>query len=302
MLRDYFYLFIYKFSSLIMRVMPKKVLDLLLRLNAYIIYYLSSKYRNIIFTNLDLAFKNKLSKKQKKAISIDVFYNLLQVLTGIIRRENLSGTELLENIHFENESYLLDALKNNEKIIFITGHYSNWELLPPVLTLKYHITIAGIGRKLDSNLMDKILLKNREKFGVEMIYRKGAIKGAIKALKENKAVGFLLDQNLREKQGGIKVDFFGKPVGHSPAASVLARNFNATMIPVFISTDDYTRYTVTFYPPLETIKTDNKEDDILKMTQAQADITQKVIEQRPHEWFWVHKRWKAYSPELYKKS
>jgi len=274
----------------------------LLKLLAYVAYYLRSKYRHIIFTNLDLAFQNRLSAQEKKSIALRVFYNLAQTITGFMKRSGMGKEELLTNISFRNEEYLLNAIENKEKIIFITGHYSNWELLPPAITSKYDITLVGIGRKLDSDVMDKVLLENREQFGVEMLYRRGAMKGAMKALKENKTVGFLLDQSLGEKQGGIKVNFFDKPVGHSPAASVLARNFEATMIPAFISTDDYRHYTVTFYEPIPYLKTDDKEADILTMTQAQADVTEQVIKQKPQEWFWAHKRWKAYYPELYRKS
>ncbi len=276
-------------------------MNTLLKSISYATYYLHGKYRDIIFINLDLAFKNSLSDKEKKKIVLRVFYNMIQTVIGFMKRNGISKEKLLENISFKNEHYLLDALKNKEKIIFITGHYSNWELLPPAVTSKYGITLVGIGRKLDSDVMDKVLLKNREQFGVEMLYRRGAIKGAIKALKQNKIVGFLLDQSLGEKQGGIKVNFFGKPVGHSPAASILARNFDATMLPAFISTDDYKHYTVTFYETLTTLKTDDKEADILSMTQAQADITEQVVKNKPEEWFWAHKRWKAYLPEIYKK-
>lgn len=302
MIVDYLYLFIYKLFSLLTKIIPSMIMNGFFKLLAYAAYYLHGKYRRIALTNLDFAFQNMLSEEEKKNIILRVYYNLVQTVTGFMKRSGMDKETLLVNIHFKNEHYLLQAIENKEKIIFITGHYSNWELLPPAITSKYGITLVGIGRKLDSDTMDKVLLRNREQFGVEMLYRKGGMKGAIKALRQNKTVGFLMDQSLGEKQGGIKVDFFGKSVGHSPAASVLARNLGAIMIPAFISTDDYKHYTVTFYKPIAPVKTDNKEADILTMTQAQASITEQVIREKPQEWFWVHKRWKVYYPELYKQS
>jgi len=281
--------------------MPNNIANRLLRGLSTLVFYLKPRYYRIVSTNLEIAFPNRYTPKEKKDYTLGTFYRLGQAILGLMKRGRLSPEELTKNIHFQNEAILLDALRKKEKIIFIMAHYGNWELLPPAIASKYNMTIAGIGRKLDSSLMDKILLKNRERFGIEMLYRRGAMKGAMKALKENKSVCFLLDQSLGEKQGGIRVDFFGKPVGHSPAVSVLARNFDATLIPAFISTDDYKSYTATFYPPIPTLKTENKEADIHAMTQAQASITEEVIRQRPQEWFWVHKRWKVYLPELYGK-
>jgi KDO2-lipid IV(A) lauroyltransferase len=127
------------------------------------------------------------------------------------------------------------------------------------------------------------------------------MKGSIKALKEGKAIGLLLDQHLGARQGGIEVNFFNYKAMHSPAASVLARNFEADMIPAYISTDDYKHYVVTFYEPILFTKTDNKDADLLKMTQAQANIMQEVITNKPEEWFWVHKRWKGFYASMYKR-
>jgi len=296
---DYFYLFIYQFFTLLSKLLPKRVMDLLLLGLSKIIYRLDKKHRQIIHTNLKLAFGNTLTKAQMDKIGIHTFYNMLQTIVGFMRRYGRTRQELLKNVSFQNEHFVQHAIDTNQKIIFITGHYSNWELLAPAIAARFTIALAAVGRKLDSSLMDQLLKKNREQFGVELLYKKGAMKGMIKALKNGKAVGLLLDQSLGEKQGGIKVDFFGKSAGHSPAASILSRTLDATVIPAFITTDDYEHYTVTFHEPLPIIKTEDKEMDIRLMTQAQADITQKVIETKPEEWFWVHKRWKTYYPDLY---
>jgi KDO2-lipid IV(A) lauroyltransferase len=268
---------------------------------SFLVYRLDKKHKHIINANLNLAFGDKLTQLQRDAIGKRTFYNLTQTIIGFMRRSGKSKEELLENVTFKNEHILQNAIDDHKKIIFVTGHYSNWELLPPAITSKFGITLVGIGRQLDSLLMDKVLIKNREQFGVEMLYRRGGMKGSIKALKEGKAIGLLLDQHLGARQGGIEVNFFNYKAMHSPAASVLARNFEADMIPAYISTDDYKHYVVTFYEPILFTKTDNKDADLLKMTQAQANIMQEVITNKPEEWFWVHKRWKGFYASMYKR-
>lgn len=299
---DYIYLFLYRSFELLVNILPKPAMDRSLNALSAFAYRFSKKHQKIINTNLDLAFNNMLNQQDKNKVGIHTFYNLLQTIIGIMKRDKVSKEALLNDLTFNNEDILLNALKENKKIIFITGHYGNWELIPPALTTKFNIALSIIGRKLDSPVMDQILVAKREKFNVKMIYRKGAIKHAIKALKNNSAIGLLLDQHLGKQQGGIEVDFFNHKVYQSPAASVLGRLTDAAIIPLFITTDDYEKYTLTFYPALPIIKTDQKEDDIKQMTQAQSDIIEKVIRNKPNEWFWVHKRWKGFYPELYKNS
>jgi KDO2-lipid IV(A) lauroyltransferase len=296
---DYIYLFLYKFFTFLAKILPKKAMDFLLKMLSKFAYKVDKKHNHIINANLKLAFGNNLSQKERDNIAERTFYNLLQTIIGFVKRDGKNQDEILKHITFKNEYFVKEALDNCKKIIFITGHYSNWELLSSVISIKFNINLVAVGRKLDSDLMDKILIKNREQFGVEMIYRKGGVKGIIKALKSGKAVGMLLDQHLGAKQGGIEVEFFNHKVLHSPSASIMARSFEAELIPSYISTDDYLNYTVTFYKPIPHIKTDNKRADIFNMTQAQAKIMEDVIRERPEEWFWVHKRWKGFYPNIY---
>ena len=217
--------------------------------------------------------------------------NLLDTTLGIIARDGMQKSEVIENVTFEGEEIVQKYQEAGKKIIFVTGHQGNWELLSQAIAIKFDLTLVGVGRELDSKLMDKLLKENRERFNVEMVYKKGAMKGCIKALSQNKAIGILVDQAIRPNQS-IEVDFFEQKSTHTPLASILSRKFGIDLIPAFISTEDYKSYHVKIYEPIETLKTENQEEDLAKLTQAQADAMQVAIEAHPKEWFWMHKRWK----------
>lgn len=293
MISDFISLFFYYFFKFLTKVLPKKLMDFKIWVLSILIYHIYRKYNKIINTNLTLTFPN-LTKKEKNKIGRESIYNLLQVIIGFMRRSNISKEEFLKDIEVKNEDILKNALKENKKIILFTAHYSNWEVLPLVVTTYFNTPFSVIGRKLNSKAMDKILFKQREKFNIEMIYRKGAMKNSLKRLKENRPIGFLIDQHLGAKQGGIEVDFFGKRVFQSPAISILARQLDALIIPVFIETKDYKKHTITIYNPLETIKTQNKQEDIFKMTQEQSNFIEKIVKKEPAPWLWSHKKFKGF--------
>ena len=261
-------------------------------------YFISKKHQKIINTNLDIAFNNTLSKKQKKAYGISAFMNLLDTTLGIIKRDGMQKQEVIENVTFEGEEIVQKYQDEGKKIIFVTGHQGNWELLSQAIAIKFDLTLVGVGRKLDSEVMDKILKENRERFNVEMVYKKGAMKGCIKALSQNKAVGILIDQGISPNQS-VNVKFFNKEATHTPLASILSRKFGIDLIPAFISTNDYLNYHVKIYEPIQSLKTQNQEEDLAKLTQAQADAMQVAIEAHPKEWFWMHKRWKGVEGGVY---
>ncbi len=288
---DYVYLGLYKFFGFLLWILPDGFIRLLMLGLAWFAYTFSTKHQKIISSNLDIAFHPSLAYEEKKSIGIAAFMNLIDTVFGIIRRDSMSKDEVIRNIDFEGSEIIERYQKEKKNFILVTGHYGNWELLSQSIAIRFRLTLVGVGRKMDSDAMDKILKKNRERFNVEMIYKNGAIKGCIKSINQGKTIGILTDQSIRKSQS-VDVVFFGKTTTHTPLASILARKFEIDMIPIYISTDDYKQYTVKVQKPIKYIKTDNQEEDLVILTQLQASVTEKVIKEDPKQWFWMHNRWK----------
>jgi KDO2-lipid IV(A) lauroyltransferase len=297
-MRDWLYLGLYNSFSFLLKKLPRKTTISLMRGLAWFAYTLSKKHQHIINSNLDLAFDNKLTKEEKKRIGIDAFMNLVDTVFGIMLRDKMEKEEVIKNVSFENAEIIKKYQEEGKQFILVTGHYGNWELLSQSIAIHFDLTLVGVGRALDSKVMDEILIKNRERFNVEMVYKKGAMKGCIRAIGKKKIVGILVDQHLPIEQS-IDVEFFNHKVTHTPITAILSRKFELDLIPAFISTDDYENYVVKIYEPIKSIKTQNQEEDLLNMTQAQAKVLEEVIRAKPNQWFWQHKRWKAYYKSIY---
>jgi len=289
-MKDIFYLLVFNIFKFFIWIIPDKMMYYFAKGLAALIYRVDKKHRHIANVNLNLAYGNTLSVQQKNEIIKATYLNLMLLLVDFIRNQGISKEKLLKKVTFENEHILMDVLAKDQKIILVTAHYGNWELLPLSLAAKFG-PLTGVGRKLDSDSMDKILSTNREQFDIEMLDKKGAMKEMITVLKNNRMLGLLVDQNTSANEG-ILVDFFDKPVRHTPSAAILARRFDALIIPAFITRDSYPHCTITFYKPIVTDKTEDKEKDIFESVQKQAKITEEIIRAQPGEWFWLHKRWK----------
>lgn len=295
---DYIYIFAFKTFVLLVKYTPKFITNAILNAFTFIAYKLDSRHRKIARVNLDLAYEDKMSEEEKRKITKKCYKNLLYNMRDFVENQNISKEQLLGKIKIHNEHFYNDIKEENKGIIFLTAHYGNWELLPLCIGAKYG-KLWGVGRNLDSKKMNDILQKNRNQFNVHMLEKKGALKGLLKALKNGENIGLLVDQNTRDKEG-ILIDFFGKKARHTPSAALIARKTGAIMLPTYITTNDYKTYDITFYQPIYTEKTDYSKEDIKKSVQAQATVTQKAIENKPDEWFWLHRRWKNQYEELYK--
>ena len=296
-MRDMLYVTLFYLFRFVIRILPDRIMGKFVTLLARAVFYIDKKHRHIAEVNLNLAYGDTMGQAQKTAIIKATYENLLLMLIDFVKNQGILEEKLLEKVTFHNDMVIQKALAKGEKIILLTAHYGNWELLPLALAAKY-APLTAVGRKLDSSAMDAILQKNREQFNIEIVEKKGAMREMIAVLKNNRMLGLLVDQNTSENEG-ILVDFFSKPARHTPAAAILSRRFDAVILPVFISTVSHNAYEITFYEPIYTEKTEDSEKDIRVSVQKQAKITEDVIRQRPQEWFWLHKRWKNQFEELY---
>lgn len=277
---------------------PKCIMDFILKSGAIFFYTIDKKHRKIAKANLDLTYEDKISEDEKINIIKGCYKNLIYTLADFIRNQGATKEEVLNKVSFKNEDLLTSLIKQNRKIIIMTAHYGNWELLSLAIAAKL-TPLSIVGRDLESEVMNKILTKNREQFDVELLSKSGAMKGMLTALKKNRPVGILVDQNTKNEEG-ILIDFFGKKARHTPSAAVLAKKFDAVIIPAFIKSMDNESYEIEFYESFEVANSEDKEKDILECVQKQADITEEVIKSKPNEWFWLHKRWKNQYEHIYK--
>ncbi|WOE71179.1 lipid A biosynthesis lauroyl acyltransferase [Hydrogenimonas thermophila] len=295
---DYIYLIAFNTFQWIILHTPDFIKFPIIKGLARLAYFLDAKHRHIAKVNLDLAFEDSLNETEKREIIKKVYENLLFNLADFVKNQGISKEELLSKVKFENVEVIENAKKSGKPIIFMTAHYGNWELLALAIAAKFG-PLSVVGRPLDSKVMNKILERNRKQFDIEVIPKKGAMRPLIKALKNGRSVGLLVDQNTSDNDG-VLIDFFGKKARHTPAVSILAKRMNAIIIPAFIQTDDHKVYTISFYTPLKIKNSGNNEEDILENIQAQANITEQVICQKSEEWFWLHKRWKNQYESYYK--
>lgn len=294
--KDFIYLMLYKFAKFIFTYTPKRLQKSSMDALAWLFYTFDKKHTKIVTTNLDLVFENQLTLEQKESMTLKIFRNFAYFGADFIRNQNLTREDILNKVTFKNEEIFLETLKLNRPIIITTAHYGNWELLSIALAAKFG-SACVVGRNIDSGAIDEIVSVNRSRFQLELIPKNGAAKGIISALRSGKIVGVLVDQNTSAKEG-IEVEFFGKKALHTHAISIFAQKLNAVIQPAFIRRVGNDKEEIFFMEPIF-IEKFEKNEAILKATQAQASATELAIRQKPDEYFWFHKRFKHFYKDKY---
>ena len=278
--------------------LPKNYRKGFFTLLAFLAYKASKKYRKISHTNLDYAFDNKMSFEEKDEITRYSFKNLSFNFLHLMELRHISKDELQKKITIQNIEAVEKVHKEGRAIIYVTTHYSSWELGGASIGA-FIEPLAAVYRKLKNEAYQDWLLDARASFRNSNLEKSNVVKPLIRLIKNGKASGLLIDTNINKREG-VEVSFMGKPIRQTSTPAYLARKFNAAIIPVTMRTDDDENYTLMLFDEIPVEKTDNQEADILKATQLQADWLTEIITKEPKFWFWLHRRWKSDNPEIYK--
>ncbi|MBT3514839.1 MAG: lysophospholipid acyltransferase family protein [Nitrospina sp.] len=284
------------FFIFFLKNLSAKSIFLLGRILGNLSYSLTTKRRKIALVNLNIAFGNKKSNKEKKKIIKNSFIQVaLSTLQSLWVLKNPNRVKQL----IEGDPVGLDivekCLLRQKGIFFLTAHYGNWEIMGIDHGYRGICKLHSIIRRLDNPYLDEVAFKLRTISGNGIFYRNESLLQIVRVLKNNEAVAIMMDQNTAK--GGIFVDFFGEKAATARALARLSYRTGTPIIPFFCYPTEKGTYRLKYGPELTLKKTEHREKDITEWTQLCEKFIEKTINDTPDPWIWAHRRWKTRPPE-----
>ena len=278
-------------------ILPKNARKSFFLFLATLAYYISAKSRKTVKQNLKFVFNDSLSDKEIRSITKYSFKNLLLNFLHLMEIRHMDLHELQKRVKIQNIEAVQKVHKEGRAIIYVTTHYSSWELGGTSIGA-FIEPLGAVYRKMKDKNYESWVLESRSRFGNTNLEKTNVLKPLIKLIKDKKASGILIDTRMNKREG-VDVEFMGKTISQTATPAYLARKFNAAIIPVTMRTDDDENYTLMIFDEIPVEKTDDEKADILKATQLQADWLTSLIRKEPKFWFWLHRRFKGEYPEIY---
>ncbi len=244
-------------------------------------------FGDIAVMNLKAAFPEK-GEAEIKDIARRSFAHIFMVICEFFWLKGKVG-EFNKIVHPDPECYSTSELarKSGSKgMIFVTPHVGNWEISGMVLALQLDFKVGTVVRTARNPYLDRLISSGRMVEGVRIIHSKGAVREMLHAIEDGYAIGTLIDQNTRVRDGGIFVNFFGLPVPVSRAPAALARKSN-----YFVATGATFRTGMEFIPyfkPLPKPVAEYGSDE--ELTQDLMTMAEDFIRRDPAQYIWFYKR------------
>ena len=224
-----------------------------------------------------------------EAIARESFINLGMAFAEVVRIYYGRGDHILRNVEIRGREHYREAKSRNRGVIFITGHCGNWELLALAFGSSCD-RISVVARAQDNPRLNGLIEKVRGRYGNRVIYKKGALRDILSALRKNGTVGILMDQAVVKDEGFI-TDFLGRGAWTTKMPALIARKTGAAVLPAFIHREGG-RHIVTIHPEVRLAGYGDTGEALVENTRLLSGFVEAYIRQHPTEWLWIHRRWK----------
>ena len=199
---------------------------------------------------------------------------------------NFKNNKLSKYLKIEGAEYLEEIKIKKKPVVFISGHFSNFELMAMQLE-NSGIDIAAIYRPLNNTFLNSTM----EKIRINHICKNQIPKGKsgsrkiLEFFKKGTSIALMIDQRVSE---GVKVNFFNRPAYTTSIPAQLSKKFECEIVPVYIERIENYFFNISINKPLKFEKTDSIE----KITEKLNNILESMISKNPNQWIWTHNRWK----------
>ena len=242
--------------------------------------------KNLIKENIIKAYP-KIENKDLKKIINGMWGNYGRILSEYVFMKNFRNSKLSDNIIIKGQE-ILDKIKSeNKPVIFISGHFNNFELMAMHIE-KSGLEVAAIYRPLNNKFLNFFMEKIRKKFICKHQIKKG-ISGTKKILnhfKNGTSIALMIDQRLSQ---GIKTNFFNQEALTTTIPAQFVKKFNCKIVPIYIERINKFNFALKVYDPISY----SKDETIHNITSDLNKILEKMILKNPEQWIWSHNRWKV---------
>lgn len=273
-------------------LLPERAVHVLADGLGWLLFDVLGVRRRIVMTNLEIAFPD-MSVKERRAVGRRSMQNIGRSMFEFARFPVMRREAILAASSFEGREHLENVLGRGRGGVLVAGHFGSWEMMGAALRLAGYPINFLVGEQ-HNRYVDDMMNAHRAMMGIGIIHMGIAVRGVIRALRNNEMVALLSDQEAWDQ--GVYVDFFGRPSSTHQGPAVFALKTGAPVL--FGTAVRLPRGRHRLIVDLLTFDhlQGMTRENILEVTQAYTALLEKRIRDYPDHYYWVHRRWKS-SPE-----
>jgi Kdo2-lipid IVA lauroyltransferase/acyltransferase len=255
----------------------------------WMVYHLDRKNRRVALANLEAAFGDKYTSKQRDRIarrSVQVFGRSFLELFWTPR---LTSTNVGKYIAIEDEKLLQSILsaKLSRPVVGVTIHFGNFEWASAYYGFRGYNGLI-LMQRFKNDRLTALFQRLREASGQTSVTQESSMVRFFKALKRGVPVGILTDLTLKMSDPAVIFRTFGLPMRATMMHAVLHHRTGAPIMPFIALPRTAGGYLIRAFEPMKFPRGTSYHE----IAQACWDKFEPLIREHPEQWLWGYKHWR----------
>lgn len=246
------------------------------------LFFLLSSRRRIVLANLEHVFGER-SPWWRLKTGVRCGMHFGRISLDFLKTCRWPANRFSSLVHLEGAGHVGRALEQGKGVFILSGHFGHWETAAQALAIAGYPQ-AMVYRPLDNPLLDEELRTIRTRFGNTLIEKKGAMRGMLTAINDNRVIDILIDQYVPPDLG-VETGFLGVRTFTTSSLAKIVLKTGTPILPLF-SYPAGKGYRVIIGPPVQM-----EGENLESLTGKCDELLSSTILAHPELWLWFHDRW-----------
>lgn len=253
----------------------------------FTMYHVVGYRKKVVLMNIKNSFPEKTAQEQHK-IAKQFYHHFCDLILETLKGFTISEKQINKRFKMNQDGLITDLYKKGKDIIFVGGHYNNWEMLALGIGMQLDHTIIGIYNPLSNKFFNEKMKSSRERFGLVLAPMRRVKKFMAEDYGNPKGIVFAVDQSPHKVKNAYWTEFLNQDTPMFFGAEKYAKEFNVPVVYAVIN-----KVKRGHYEAKAKLLTDKPNQmghgEIIKIANQ---FLEEDIRKEPQYWLWTHRRWK----------
>jgi len=257
----------------------------------FLLYYVFQYRKKVVVANLKRCFPEK-SNKEVQTLTKNFFHNLSDIVIESIKGFSSTLDEMVKRWKVTNPEILDKYFDQGQDVIILGAHYTNWEWGALTSGAQTKMHMIGLYKPLSNKYIDTYMKKKRAAWNTELASIFLTTRIFNRDYGKPKSIIMLADQCPTKLKYAYYVNFLGLDTAclHGPERH--ARRKNLPLVYADVQRVKRGHYEVKLNKLIE----NPLELEDGKITEIYMKKLEEIIQKKPEDWLWSHRRWKRVRP------
>ena len=243
--------------------------------------------KKVIMDNLSKSFPAK-SESELNSIRSKFYKNFADIIVESFKSLTVSEKAMRKRFKLKNPEVFQKLYEQDKGLIMVMGHYTNFEWTAMFMPQLVPQKSFAVYHPLKNERFNSLIVRMRERFGLQLFKMKDTYPFMLENPVKNPLYVFMADQSPHIGKIKYRTPFLNQLTPVHLGVENLAKKCDLAVVFIEVHRLKRGHYEV----EAKLLYQDAKDLEQYEITKTHVKELENLINKKPEDWLWSHRRWK----------